>query len=152
MKWFDSVAVVLGLVAAAALLGWVWRARSGRSRRASAPWPVPVLTPADVASTEPFGESATLLLFSTEFCSRCPATSALLGSIAQKHPGVTHLDVDLTHRADLANRFNILQTPTTFVLDASGGLRSRIGGPPRQEVVKEELDRILRSTRVRYDA
>ena len=39
-----------------------------------------------------------------------------------------HVDVDLTDRPDIADRFHVLQTPTTLILDARGVVRARIGG------------------------
>jgi thioredoxin-related protein len=64
-------------------------------------------------------------------------------AIATEQPGVAHIDVDLTHRADLANKFNILQTPTTLILDRDGTIRARIGGAVKRATVIAELDNFL---------
>ena len=50
-----------------------------------------------------------------------------------------HVEVDLTQRADLADRFRVTQTPTTLLLDADGTVRARIGGAPAPRV-RVELD------------
>lgn len=88
------------------------------------------------------GEVATLLQFSTEFCARCPGVHRTLASIADGHEGVRHLDVDLTHRPDIARHFHVLQTPTTLVLDRAGVIRTRFGGAPSREVLELELNRL----------
>ncbi|MHC2999205.1 TlpA family protein disulfide reductase [Microbacterium sp. HJ5] len=88
------------------------------------------------------GEVATLLQFSTELCARCPGVHRTLSSIADSHEGVRHLDVDLTHRPDIARHFNVLQTPTTLVLDRHGAIRTRFGGAPSREVLELELNRL----------
>ena len=88
-------------------------------------------------------DRATLVQFSTEFCSRCPGAARLLAGIAGETPGVGHVEVDLTHRAGLADRFHVTQTPTTLVVDADGIVRVRIGGAPRADVVRAELDQVL---------
>ncbi|GAA4164350.1 thioredoxin family protein [Gryllotalpicola daejeonensis] len=102
-----------------------------------------VVTPADVGTDAPFGEKATLLQFSTEFCAYCPATRRVLGALAERNDGVEHIDIDLTHSPELAQRFNVLQTPTTLVLDGSGAVRARIGGAPKRPELEASLAEIL---------
>jgi hypothetical protein len=67
----------------------------------------------------------------------------VLGQIAESTDGVAHVDLDLTHRPDIAARFNVLQTPTTLILDRAGIIRARIGGAPRQADVRAALADIL---------
>lgn len=88
------------------------------------------------------GEVATLLQFSTELCARCPGVHRTLDSIASAREGVRHLDVDLTHRPDIAKHFHILQTPTTLVLDRDGVVQTRFGGVPSRDVLELELTRL----------
>jgi len=88
------------------------------------------------------GDVATLLQFSTEMCSRCPGVHRTLSSVADSRPGVRHLDVDLTHRPDIAKHFHVLQTPTTLILDRDGVVQTRFGGVPRRDVVEMELTRL----------
>jgi thiol-disulfide isomerase/thioredoxin len=88
------------------------------------------------------GEVATLLQFSTELCARCPGVHRTLEGVAHGREGVRHLDVDLTHRPDIAKHFHVLQTPTTLVLDREGVVRTRFGGVPSREVLELELNRL----------
>ena len=135
MTFAASLAVVAGLVAFATALGLVLRARSGRvtHRRESAVSGLGI----------PFGDRATLLQFTTEVCAVCRPAAVVLARIAGEFDGVDHVEFDLTHRPDVAARLHIMQTPTTFVLDADGEVRARIGGAPRPELVRDEIDGIL---------
>jgi thiol-disulfide isomerase/thioredoxin len=139
-----ALGVLLALVAVATAAGLVWRATTGRARTARRR---EVVLPAEVGA-EPFGGRATLLQFSTAFCAPCRSTARLLGAVADDHDGVRHVEVDLTNRPELADRFNILQTPTTLVLDGAGSVRARIGGAARADDVRATLHRILGSDHV----
>ncbi len=92
------------------------------------------------------GETATLLQFSTELCSRCPGVHRTLSGLAAGHQGVRHLDIDVTHRPDIAKHFHVLQTPTTLILDRDGVVQTRFGGAPSRSVVELELQRLLTAT------
>jgi thiol-disulfide isomerase/thioredoxin len=140
-----TVAIVLGaLVASSTALGFVYLAFNGRVRRKSG---TQVVRAKEVGVTA-LGSKATLLQFSTEICAPCRTANRVLGTIAKERFSVKHVDVDLTHRPDLASRFSVLQTPTILILDGHGRVRARIGGAPRPEVVRVELDRILSEDRV----
>jgi thiol-disulfide isomerase/thioredoxin len=129
-----GAAAVLGAIAVATALGLVWRARTGRARADGREL-------AEIAGAHgALGDHATLLQFSTEFCAPCRSTARVLGDLARRRDGVAHVEVDLTDRPELAGRLNILQTPTTFVLDPRGRSRARIGGAPRLAEVAALLD------------
>jgi thiol-disulfide isomerase/thioredoxin len=134
------IAALLGLVGGATALGFAWRGSQGRIRHSDDGTVVRV---ADLPGVKRFARGATLLQFSTEVCAPCRATHVVLGDVASGRPDVDHVDLDLTHRPDLASRFNILQTPTTLILDRKGVVRARIGGAPRRDALTHELERIL---------
>ncbi len=135
MTFAASLAAVAGLIAFATVLGLVLRARSGRVTHR----PESAVSGLDIV----LGERATLLQFTTEVCAVCRPAGVMLTRIASEFAGVDHVEFDLTHRPDVAARFHIMQTPTTFVLDADGEVRARIGGAPRAELVRDELNGIL---------
>jgi thiol-disulfide isomerase/thioredoxin len=140
-----ALAAVAALVGAAIVVGLVLRSRTGRLRAA----PALVVRAEDLPDdTVRLGARATLLQFSTEVCSPCRATHRLLDALARDREGVTHLDIDLTHRPELARRFNILQTPTTFLLDSSGTVLARIGGAPRSGELIARLENLNGSNHV----
>jgi len=91
--------------------------------------------------TQP-GKSATLLLFSTEYCGQCPGVRRSLTQLEKGSAGVLHAEVDLTDRLDLAARFSISQTPTVFILNALGELTFRVSGVPKQGLIQQELTKL----------
>lgn len=137
-----ALLVVAALVAFTTVVGLIWRARNGRVAQLASDTRE-IVRQTDVGVSEPFGEKATLLQFSTEFCAYCPSTRRLLGRLAERTDGVTHVDVDLTHSPGLAQRFKVLQTPTTLLLDGDGAVRARIGGAPRPAELEATLAEIL---------
>lgn len=137
-----AILAVIGLIAVSTAIGLLWRHRTGRVAEPAGD-ARELVRPADVGTTSPFGERATLLQFSTEFCAYCPATRRLLGRLADSTPGVAHVDVDLTRSPELAHRFRVLQTPTTLLLDGAGAVRGRIGGAPRPAELEASLTAIL---------
>ena len=139
MNLLVGVVAVLGAIAIATALGLIWRARTGRARTAVAGAGERELAQVAAAHGR-LGGRATLLQFSTAFCSPCRATARVLEDLAAHRDGIAHVEIDLTDRVDLARRLNILQTPTTFVLDPAGRSRARIGGAPRMAEVVALLD------------
>ena len=123
-------AALIGLVAVATVLGVLWRASQGR-----------VSASGGTVSGVELGGQATLLQLSSEVCAPCRATARVLGGIVAE--GVRHIEIDIAHRPDLAAQFNVLQTPTTLILDSAGAVRARIGGAVRRDVVEAELHRVL---------
>jgi thiol-disulfide isomerase/thioredoxin len=140
MNSFEIIFTLIALVATATALGVAWQKLNGRARRTGA---VSTVDLGQFPGAPVRGDTATLLQFSTEMCSPCRSAHAVLSAIATEQPGVAHIDVDLTHRADLANKFNILQTPTTLILDRDGTIRARIGGAVKRATVIAELDNFL---------
>ncbi|QNE46544.1 thioredoxin family protein [Glaciihabitans sp. INWT7] len=141
MNPLGIAAVLVALLAASTVIGLVWRSTTGRIRAVSRS--DERIRVSELSADAVAGSGATLLQFSTEFCSPCRTTNSLLRGLAAELPGITHVDVDVTTRPDLADRFTLLQSPTTLILDASGTVRARIGGAPRIADVRAELGRIL---------
>lgn len=130
------------LLAATIALGVFVQWRQGRPRRHI---PHEIVQPGRLGA-QSLGQTATLLQFSTELCSRCPGVHRTLAAVAESREGVVHLDIDVTHRPDIAKHFHVLQTPTTLVLDADGVVQTRFGGVPNREVLELELVRLTGET------
>jgi thiol-disulfide isomerase/thioredoxin len=136
------LALIFGLIALAVLAGLLWRARSGKSRRVSNGEKIDLAALGVLKDGQPvtqFGKKVTFLQFSSEFCTACAQTSKLYSELEKVHPEILHLEIDITNRVDLANKFNILQTPTTLVLDSRGRVTSRIGGAVKQQTIEDEI-------------
>jgi thiol-disulfide isomerase/thioredoxin len=96
-----------------------------------------VLTAADLGAE--LGERATLVQFSTAFCQPCRPTRRILAEVAEMVDGVRHVDVDAESHLDLVRRLDVVRTPTTLVLDASGRVVVRAVGVPRKPDVVAAL-------------
>ena len=119
---------VLVLIAALLAVFGVWKyVHDGRMRAHESR---PALTPEQIG--EPLGEQATLVQFTSAFCSPCRATRRILGEVAEMVPGVKHVDLDVDEYLDLARELNVSRTPTVLVLDARGGIVRRASGQPRK--------------------
>jgi len=131
---FAIIALLAATIGAGVFLRW----KQSRPRRHI---PHEIIEPHRLGA-ESLGEAATLLQFSTETCGRCPGVHRKLSSLAASLEGVVHLDVDLTHRPDIARHFHVMQTPTTLVLDRDGVIQTRFGGAPSSNVLALELKRL----------
>ena len=135
-------ALVAGLLALALAAGLIWRARTGLAKRVRGGEVIDLAEIGAVKNGQPvtkFGQKVTFLQFSSEFCTACRQTAKLYSELEQVHPEILHIEVDITNRVDLANKFNILQTPTTLVLDSRGRVTSRIGGAVKQQTIQDEI-------------
>ena len=120
--------LVLGVLALATALGLVWRSRNGafRSSAGSSARTADVVTAAELGTAP--GERATFLQLSSEVCAACRSTSRVLQAVAAEHPGVVHVELDVAEHLDLAERWQVLRTPTVLVLDPSGAVVGRTSG------------------------
>ena len=151
-----GVLVLVVVLAAASAVGCAARVRQGRFRaqrasrqisgtaaadsRRTAP-AAAVLTAADLGAS--LGERATLVQFSTEFCTFCGPTRELLAEVARARDGVAFVEVDAAERLDLVRRLNVLSTPTVLVLAADGSIAQRAAGLPRKSDVLAAVGSVL---------
>ena len=136
------LAIVGVLVALSVALGLLWKARTGRSKAIARGELIDLAELGATRNDQPvksFGKRVTFLQFSSETCSTCKQTARLFQELEQTAEDVLHIEVDITERLDLAKKFQILQTPTTLVLDHNGRVTSRIGGAPKQSTIDQEL-------------
>lgn len=142
MDNFLQISLVLALVALATVVGLIWKSRTGTAKAVKSGEVIDLAEIAAIkdgrAVTE-FGERVTFLQFSSEVCSQCVQTARLFHELEAQHDDILHIEVDITNRLDLAKKFNILQTPTTLVLDKNGVVTSRIGGAAKPQTIQDEL-------------
>ena len=134
-----ALLVVIGVIGVAVVVAWALHRAEGRQGKGNGT----VFRPGDLPGLNELAPGATLVQFSTEFCTTCPGTRRFLQQVASRSVGVAYLDVDLTRDGELARRLHILQTPTVFVLDAGGRLVTRFGGAPRPADVRSVLASVL---------
>jgi thiol-disulfide isomerase/thioredoxin len=132
-----GVLVLLAAVALSVVAAWTMKRKNGRFSVQVPRDDVEALTPADLGMQ--LGRRATMVQFSSAFCSPCRATRVLLKDIAAKVDGVVTVDIDAEEHLELVRRLNILRTPTVLVLDADGVVSTRASGLPRREQVLAAL-------------
>lgn len=88
---------------------------------------------------EDLGVRATLVQFSSAFCTPCRATKALLQNVVAEMPDVRHIDIDAEAHLDLVRKLDIRSTPTTLFLDSRGVEVGRAVGAPRRDQVLDAL-------------
>ena len=87
----------------------------------------------------PLGTRASLVQFSSAFCTPCRATRALLENVVEGLNDVVHIDIDAEDHLELVRELNILSTPTTLILDSRGHEVGRAVGAPKREQVLNAL-------------
>lgn len=126
---------MLGAVLAAAVgVAFALRQVNGRFRRRPER---DVLTAADIGAD--LGSRATVIQFSSAFCSPCRATRTLLRDVTGRLDDVTYTEIDAESHLDLVRRLGILRTPTVIVLDRSGAVVRQASGLPRRDQVEAVL-------------
>lgn len=99
-----------------------------------------ILTAADLGSE--LGSRATLVQFSSAFCSPCRATRTLLRDLTARMDDVAYVDIDAESHLGLVRRLGVVRTPTVVVLDRSGHVVRKASGVPRRSQVDAVLARI----------
>ena len=128
------IAVVLILASA---YGFWYKSSRGKIRKVEKP--IEGAFNAGILGEE-LGERATLVQFSSAFCTPCRATKALLQNVVSEMPDVRHIDIDAEAHLDLVRRLDIRSTPTTLFLDSRGVEVGRAVGAPRRDQVISALD------------
>ena len=134
--------MLLGLLVLVAIVGVIWKLRTGTAKKSGSGERVDLLELKAVKNGKPVTSlttNVTFLQFSTDFCTFCGPTAKMLSALEVADPNVTHLEVNVTERLDLVKKYNIMQTPTTLVLDRKGNIQSRIGGTPKAHTLISEI-------------
>jgi thiol-disulfide isomerase/thioredoxin len=138
--------VLLAALAATIVIALLMRWKNGRFAGGDAePDERERLTAEQIGTS--LGERATLVQFSSAFCSPCRATRVLLTDVATKVPGVVTIDIDAEANLQLVRDLDIRRTPTVLVLDATGAVTTRASGLPRRDQVLSALDRTITDRR-----
>jgi len=136
VKTFIPLAIVL--VAATGFGIWYQRTRGEFRKKKTVNGPK--LTAA-IVGTE-LGSRATMVQFSSAFCTPCRATHALLSQMVQSMNDVKHIHVDAESHLELVRELDIRSTPTTIFINKDGIEVGRAAGTPKREQVLEALEAI----------
>ena len=130
--------IVVAVLAAATAYGFIDRKRSGLINAKDG-------SKHHVSSKEigsELGEVATVLQFSSAFCTPCRATRSTLSSVILHFPKIKHVEVDAESHLELVRRLDIRQTPTTLFLNSVGKEIARAVGAPKRDQVISALQNI----------
>jgi thiol-disulfide isomerase/thioredoxin len=84
-----------------------------------------------------YGKRATVVQFSTTFCSECRAAKALISDVVSAENDIAYIEIDAESNLELVRKVDIRSTPTTLFLDRSGFEIARAtGAPKRDQLIK----------------
>jgi thiol-disulfide isomerase/thioredoxin len=136
VKTYLPLVIVLALASA---YGFWWKRKQGAIRSNKA-IPGHRLTPAVLG--EALGSRATMVQFSSAFCTPCRATHALLSHMVISMADVKHIHIDAESHLELVRELDIRSTPTTLFINKDGVEVGRAAGTPKREQVLEALKAI----------
>ena len=136
MNSLTPLAAVLVLAIAFGI--WYRRSRGEFRRKETANGPK--LT-AEIIGTA-LGSRATMVQFSSAFCSPCRATKALLEDMVGKMSDVRYAHIDAESHLELVRQLDIRSTPTTLFLNSDGVEVGRAMGTPKRSQVIDAINAI----------
>jgi thioredoxin-related protein len=84
-----------------------------------------------------YGKRATVVQFSTTFCSECRAAKALISDVVSIQNEIAYIEIDAESNLELVRKVDIRSTPTTLFLDKAGFEIARAtGAPKRDQLIK----------------
>ena len=136
MNSLTPLAAVLVLAIAFGI--WYRRSRGEFRRKKTANGPK--LT-AEIIGTA-LGSRATMVQFSSAFCSPCRATKALLEDMVGKMSYVRYAHIDAESHLELVRQLDIRSTPTTLFLNSDGVEVGRAMGTHKRSQVIDAINAI----------
>ena len=88
------------------------------------------------------GDRATVVQFSTSFCSSCRAAKVLIFDVVSKRSDVKYVEIDAESNLELVRRLDIRSTPTTLFLDKKGFEIARAVGAPKRDQITAAINRL----------
>jgi len=88
------------------------------------------------------GERATVVQFSTTFCSSCRAAKVLISDVVSKRSDVKYVEIDAESNLELVRKLDIRSTPTTLFLDKKGFEIARAVGAPKRDQITSAINRL----------
>jgi thiol-disulfide isomerase/thioredoxin len=79
------------------------------------------------------GSRATIVQFSTTFCSECRSAKAIVKDVVKELSDISYIELDAESNLDLVRRVDIRSTPTTIFLDKNGYEIARAKGAPKRD-------------------
>ena len=90
-----------------------------------------------------YGSRATILIFSTTFCTQCRAAKSLISEVIKNQADISYIEVDAESNLELVRRVGIRSTPTTLFLDKGGFEIARATGAPKRDQLIKIINEIF---------
>ena len=132
----NSPLLLLILLALATGIGFRLRATQGRIKQKKG---------LQISSSEigtSLGQRATVVQFSTSFCSSCRAAKVLISDEGSKQSDIKYVEIDAESNLELVRRLDIRSTPTTLFLDKKGFEIARAVGAPKRDQIIAAINRL----------
>jgi len=127
----DSLLLLIFLLLSATVIGLYYRKNTGLMKRKKRL----KLLPSEFGGA--YGKRATILQFSTTFCSSCRAAKALIKDVVKDEADISYYEVNAESNLELVRKVDVRSTPTTLFLDRSGFEIARATGiPKRDQLIK----------------
>ncbi len=132
----NSPLLLLILLALATGIGFRLRATQGRIKQKKG---------LQISSSEigtSLGQRATVVQFSTSFCSSCRAAKVLISDEVSKQIDIKYVEIDAESNLELVRKLDIRSTPTTLFLDKKGFEIARAVGAPKRDQIIAAINRL----------
>lgn len=136
-----TAVVIVAVLAAATLAGWLLTRRSGRIREIEAKPDRD--TDADIAALGLSRSGPTVVHFSAPWCGPCDRVRRVVEQVCDDLGDVAHVEVDLDANPETARRYSVLSLPTTLIFDVDGRQRYRTSGVPSSADLRSALKPLL---------
>lgn len=136
-----AVVVIVAVLAAASLAGWLLTRRSGTIREIDAKPDADA--DADIAALGLTRSGPTVVHFSAPWCGPCDRVRRVVEQVCGDLDGVAHVEIDLDANPETARRYSVLSLPTTLIFDAEGRQRYRTSGVPNAADLRSALKPLL---------
>jgi thiol-disulfide isomerase/thioredoxin len=127
----NNLLLLVSLLSFLVVLGYWQRFRHGKLKKVNG------LNISAVELNQKLGKKATIVQFSTTFCSECRTAKAIVNDVVKDFKDIAYVEVDAESNLELVRRVDIRSTPTTMFLDSKGFEIARAkGAPKRDQLIK----------------
>ena len=132
----NSPLLLIFVLAIATVIGLRLKATQGRIKQKKGLQ----ISAAEIGTS--LGDRATVVQFSTSFCSSCRAANVLISDVVSKRSDVKYVEIDAESNLELVRRLDIRSTPTTLFLDKKGFEIARAVGAPKRDQITAAINRL----------